>query len=343
VQGKRDAYPLKAGGRLPYEDNGMSLVNLRHRAEYLAVRVMMSLILAVDIHTCRTFTRFLAWLCSDVIGVRRKLTEENLAGAFPESSLQERRRLARKMWEHLLLMACEIAHARRKIHETNWRKFIDVHRKRELIQAFLSPRPKVVVTAHFGNFEVGGYITGFWGFPTYTVARPLDNPLLDRLVNRFRESMGQRMIDSHGSAELSDSLLATGGTLVLVGDQHAGKKGVWIEFFGRPAACHKALALFTLLNKAPMLVTYVKRIGPAMKFEIGLADYYDPALPGRDDLAGVTELAQWYSDVLEAEIRRAPNQYWWLHNRWRTPPSGNRRKKKRRVPGTTQTATRDAA
>jgi KDO2-lipid IV(A) lauroyltransferase len=322
-----------------YEDNGMSLVQLRHWAEYLAIRVLMSLILAVSLRTCRTLTRWLAWLASDVLGARRKLTGENLALAFPASSPAERRRLAREMWEHLLLMACEIAHAPRKIHETNWRKFIDVQRKRDLIRAFLSPRSKVVVTAHFGNFEIGGYITGFWGFPTFTVARPLDNPHLDRLVNRFRESMGQVIIPSQGTAELADSLLATGGTLVLVGDQHAGQKGVWVDFVGRPASCHKALALFTLLNKAPMLVTYVRRTARPMRFEIGLADYYDPAEPGGDDLAGVSELTQWYNDVLEEEIRRAPEQYWWLHNRWREAPTvKQRRRKKRRAPARAKAA-----
>jgi KDO2-lipid IV(A) lauroyltransferase len=144
--------------------------------------------------------------------------------------------------------------------------------------------------------------------------------------------MGQVIIPSHGSAELADTLLGTGGTLVLVGDQHAGTKGVWVDFLGRPASCHKALALFTLLNKAPMLVTYVRRTGAAMRFEVGLADCYDPAQPGEEDLGGVTELTQWYNDVLEEEIRRSPEQYWWLHNRWReAPATRKRRKTKRRV------------
>ena len=302
---------------------------LRHFAEYLAVRVSLSLIQAVSIETCRSVCRVLAWLASNVVRLRAKVTDENLAHAFPELSPHKRRRLSRHMWEHLLLMVCEIAHAPRKIHETNWRKFVAVHRKRELIQAFLSRRAKVVVTAHFGNFEIGGYIMGFWGFPTFTMARPLDNPYLDALVNRFRESMGQTIIPKDGTAEVADTLLGTGGTLVLVGDQHAGDKGVWIDFFGRPASCHKALALFTLLNKAPMLVTYVRRLGRPMWFEVGLAEQFDPAAPGESDLGGVTELTQWYNDILEDEIRRAPDQYWWLHNRWRDAPAGKRRRKRK--------------
>jgi len=308
----------------------MSLLHLRHLAEFAAVRISIALMQAVSIGTCRTVCRLLAWLACDVIRLRTKIVEENLVHAFPDASPAERHRLARAMWEHLILMVCEIAQAPRKIHETNWRKFIAVHRKRDLILAFLSPRPKVIVTAHFGNFEVGGYIMGFWGFPTFTMARPLDNLYLDRFINRFRESMGQTIIPKHGTAELADSLLGTGGTLVLVGDQHAGDKGVWVDFFSRPASCHKALALFALLNKAPMLVSGVRRLDRPLRFEVRLADMYDPAQPGDDELGGVTELTQWYNDVLEDEIRQAPDQYWWLHNRWRDPPPGRKRKRRKR-------------
>lgn len=306
---------------------------LRHLAEYLLIRVLLSFAKAIRIETCYALAKIVAWLAADVLGVRRKLTLDNLQIAFPESTDAERRRLARHMWEHLLLMTCEIAQAPRKIHETNWRKYVTLHRKREMVRAFLSPRPKVVVTAHFGNFEIGGYMTNFWGLHTYTVARTLDNPYLDEMVNRFRESMGQIILPKSKSANLSDAVLQTGGALILVGDQHAGDKGVWVEFFGRHASCHKALALFSLLNRAPMLVTYVQRLGRPMQFEVGLADVFDPLDPASSELSGVTELTQWYNDVLEDVIREAPDQYWWLHHRWRdAPPNKRRRKRKVRKP-----------
>jgi KDO2-lipid IV(A) lauroyltransferase len=311
---------------------GTIVLRLRHLAEYLLVRVFISLIQAVSIETCQRLTRGLAWLCADVIRIRQRLVDDNLQIAFPESSPEWRRRTTRKMWEHLLLMVCEIAHAPRKIHETNWRKFVAVHRKRELMLGFLSRRPKLVVTAHFGNFEIGGYIAGFWGFQTYTVARTLDNPYLDRLVNRFRESMGQIILPTQQSAGQADALLSGGGTLVLVGDQHASAKGVWVEFMGRPASCHKALALFSLLNESPMMVTYVRRLGRPMYFEVGLSDVFDPAAPGNEDLRDVSELTQWYNDAMEVEIRRTPHQYWWLHHRWRdAPPERRKRRRKKKL------------
>ena len=306
------------------------LTKARHLAEYLVVRVLISLMLAVSIETCQTVTNFLAWVACDVIGFRRRIVEENLAIAFPAAPLAERRRIARRMWEHLLLMVCEIAHAPRRIHETNWHKYITLNGRRKLVQALLTPRASVIVTAHFGNFEVGGYVTGFWGFRTYTVARPLDNPYVDQFVNGFRQSLGQIMLPKNESAEVADELLASGGKLVLVGDHHAGSRGVWVEFMGRHASCHKALALFSLLNKAPMSVIYIKRVGGPMHLEIGVADRFDPAVPGNDELRGVTELTQWYNDALEREIRRSPEQYWWLHRRWRDAPPERKRGRKAR-------------
>ena len=77
-----------------------------------------------------------------------------------------------------------------------------------------------------------------WIVPTFTVARTLDNPFLDRFLNRFREAKGQFIVDKQGSAGQIDDVLARGGKLVLLGDQHAGPKGCWVDFFGRQASCH---------------------------------------------------------------------------------------------------------
>ena len=313
----------------------MSLTRLGHWLVYLLVRVFVSVLQALDIATCLAVTRVMAVVAYDVIRIRRKIVDENLAIALPDYSLAERQRVGRRMWRHLLIMICEIAHAPRKIHETNWRRYVKIHRHRELVTALLWRRPKVVVTAHFGNFEIAGYLTGLLGIRTHTVARTLDNPFLDDYVNRFRESHGQFILPKAGSAQQADAVLSTGGTLVLLGDQHAGDKGCWVDFMGRPASCHKALALFTLLNAAPMIVAYCTRQRRPMQFELGLSDLIDPQIPCAE-LADVKTLTQWYNGRLEHEIRRTPDQYWWVHNRWRDWQKRKRRKKKKSAPAAQQ-------
>src|SRR6478672_2680232 len=182
----------------------MSLRNLRHLAEYFALRVALSLIQAVRIETCEQACKWLAWLAAEVLRIRGRVVDENLQIAFPEKSDAERMRIARRMWEHVLLMTCEVAQLQRKFHETNWRKYVEVPRKREWIRVASKDGPKVCVTGHFGNFEALGHVSNFWGFRTYTVARSMDNPYLDQLVARFRESMGQRILPKSDSAGQAD-------------------------------------------------------------------------------------------------------------------------------------------
>jgi KDO2-lipid IV(A) lauroyltransferase len=301
------------------------LTRLGHFAVYFLARTFLAVLQAWSIETCRAWARVLAVLLYDVLRIRRRVVDENVEAAFCNMTASERRSTGRRMWEHLLLMVAEVAHAPRKIHDTNWRKYVQIEGKAELVALMLQPRPRVVVTAHFGNFEVAGFLTGLLGFRTFTVARTLDNPYLDAFVNRFRESKGQYILPKAGSAFQADAVLLTGGTLVLLGDQHAGPKGCWVEFMGRPASCHKALALFTLLSGAPMLAcTCIRRDRP-LRFTLRLAGAVDPQIPC-DALAGVKSLTEWYNSVLEQEIRLLPHQYWWLHRRWRQPPRRLQRK-----------------
>jgi KDO2-lipid IV(A) lauroyltransferase len=295
---------------------------------YVAVRVLICLAQAMRIETCQRLAQLLAWVAADVLRVRGQVVDENLRHAFPTFSELARKQLARRMWEHLLLMVCEVAQTPRKIHRTNWHRFLQISQKRTFVRYLLDARPTLLVSGHFGNFELGGYVTGLLGFPTFTVARPLDNRLLDRFVNRFRSRNGQFIVPKENSARQIDALLARGAVLSLLGDQHAGNKGCWVEFFGRPASCHKAIALFTLISQAPLLVAFARRGSRPLRFEVGLAGVADPRNPGPEQ-AGVVPLTQWFNRRLESMISVAPDQYWWLHRRWKAPPARGVRAKTR--------------
>jgi len=127
-----------------------------------------------------------------------------------------------------------------------------------------------------------------------------------------------------GSAAQVAAILEAGRILMILGDQHAGTKGVWIEFLGRPASCHKALALFTLSSGAPMFVTYCRRTGGIFRFEVGLEGVADPQKL-EPNLQSVKGLTQWYNDRLADIIRVAPDQYWWVHRRWKEKPVRKRK------------------
>lgn len=286
---------------------------------YLFVRLSVCLIQALSLESCHAMARLLAWLACDVMRLRRCVVDDNLRHVFPAWPDDVRRDLTRQMWEHLFLMVCEIAHAPRKIHETNWRRYFQFRGKREMVAYLLDERPSVFVSGHFGNFELSSFMMGLLGFPTYAIARRLDNPYLDRYVNEFRQANGQFILPKDGSAAQVEAVLRAGGVIALLGDQSAGPKGCWVDFLGRPASCHKAVALFTLVSGAPLVVAYGRRIGGPLHFELGSEGIVDPRI-SCESLTGVKPLTQWYNRALERIIRAAPEQYWWVHRRWKGEP-----------------------
>jgi KDO2-lipid IV(A) lauroyltransferase len=286
---------------------------------YLLVRIIVAIVQALPLDVCNRGAGMLATIFARVLGIRRRVVEENLLTAFPQMAAAERGAVCWQMWRHLFLMIAEIAHTPRKVHETNWREHSQIVNQESFVRTLLCGRPLVLISAHYGNFELGGYLMGLFGFPTYTVARRLDNPYLDRFINDFRGRTGQYMLPKQGSRDLIQQVLEGGGILTLLGDQAAGEKACWVNFFGRPASTHKAVAAFSLANAAPTMVSYARRMGGPLHYEVGPAAICDPRGPDFA-LGSIPLLTQWYTDQLEQLIRRSPGQYWWLHRRWKGQP-----------------------
>ena len=290
---------------------------------YVVVRLFICVAQAIRLETGVAIADGFAWLAGDVLRLRGKVVDENLRHAFPDLNEKQRHELTRRMWRHLILLVLEVAHVPRKIHSTNWRKFVRVRNVRPLIRAFLENRSVVVVTGHFGNFEVGGYMLGLFGFPSHSVARTLDNPYLNDFLERFRGATGQHIIPKNGGYDQILEVLGHRGTMAFLADQSAGPKGCWVDFFGRPASTYKAIALLAMEHDAPIAVCYARRLDRPMQFEMVVSDIIDP----RDtdgQVGSVKELTQWYTHKLEEAIRENPEQYWWVHRRWKD----TRRKKK---------------
>jgi KDO2-lipid IV(A) lauroyltransferase len=298
----------------------------KDRFAYLVFRLFLALVQSLSLERCQRLAKIAAYLLTHFLKVRKRLVESNLKRVFPDWSQAQSSATQVQMWEHLILMVCEIAHAPRKIHRENWYEFFELPDRREMLRVALDPRPKVMVSGHFGNFELAGFITGLLGISTTTIARPLDNGFVHDYIDRFRSSGGQFMLAKNGTSGQVEQLLAQGGALSLLADQYGGPKGCWVEFLGQLASCHKALALFTLSSGAPMMVCSNIRKQRPLHFEmriLGLADPASKECP--DSIVGMT---QWYNECLEKAIRPLPDQYWWVHHRWKgTPPAKSKTSK----------------
>jgi len=303
------------------EAAGHQSYSLKDRLAYWVFRLLVALIQSLSLDRCERLAQLLGWLLTRVIRVRHRLVQSNLQRVFPEWTVFETDQTEQQMWEHLILMVCEVAHAPRKIHRENWYEHFDLPDRREMLKLALDPRPKVMVSGHFGNFELAGFVTGLIGISTTTIARPLDNGFVHDYIDRFRSSGGQYMLAKSGTSSQVEALLAKGGALSLLADQYGGPKGCWVEFLGQMASCHKALALFTLSSGAPMMVCSNIRKNKPLHFEMTILGTADPTSENCPD--SIVSMTQWYNQCLEQAIRARPNQYWWVHHRWKgTPPAG---------------------
>ena len=294
----------------------MSLERCSQFLGYLGLRLLICIVQALRIETCQVAADWLAILFADALRVRRKVIDENLRHGLPQLNERQRRQLTRRMWSHLFLLVAEIAHLPRKIHETNWRDYVQLHDSHLLVDALLSDRPLLLVAAHHGNFELAGYVLGVLGFPTHTVARTLDNPYIDRFLNQFRSAKGQHIVPKKGGYGQIIEVLTNLGTMTFLADQYAGSKGCWVEFFGRPASAHKAIALFALDNQATVCVGHARRLDKPLHYVLSVDALLEPAQFDAQ-LGNIRGLTQWYTSHLERGIRLAPEQYWWLHRRWK--------------------------
>ncbi|MCC9603958.1 lipid A biosynthesis acyltransferase [Stieleria sp. JC731] len=290
-------------------------------ASYLLVRLFVAVVQVMPLDMGDSMCRGLAWLGARVFRIRHRATKENLSKVFPDASAEQLRELELAMWHSLMLMICEIAWAGRRLHLTNWKQYVRFRNQEGILRNCLSHRPVVMVSGHFGNFEIGGYTAGLMGCEATTIARRLDNPFLHHWVERFRSAKGQRLLDKDGCAQEVDQHLADGGMLAILADQHAGPKGCWEKFLGVHASCHKALPLFSLGSGAPMIAGATRRLNhKPMQFESACIGVADPANDPEGHCQSVQTLTRWYNHQLAKSVGEAVEQYWWLHRRWRQPP-----------------------
>ena len=290
---------------------------------YLVVRVLFCVVQSLSLEANKSFACLLAFFFTRILPIRRRLLRENLQTAFPELDDEQRQIIIQTMWEHLFLMGVEVALVGRKVRDLNWTDHIRLVGAEPLLSLLHQDRPVLLVTGHFGNFEIGGFSLGILTYPSHAVARTLDNPYLNRFIKKFRESTGQFLISKNGGAPEIIHVLEQSGLMAFLADQSAGRKGCMVKFFAKPASTFKAIAVLSLQFNAPIVVCYPLRQKEdsdqfrMLHFDMHITEILDPLdLP--QEMQNVKDITQWFTHVLESGIRQNPEQYWWLHRRWKS-------------------------
>jgi len=258
---------------------------------------------------------FLGLVWYHVIPVRRKVARENLKTAFPNETRSERARIARGCYVHLARSAVEFLRlggltrkkAEKFIEETGWENYESAMKQGHGV---------IVVTAHFGNFDLLACVQALRGVPLHIVTREQHVTGINSYWMRQRARFGLGLIPARNSALKIHRLLKDGQVVALVIDQHMPPgRGVAVPFFGRPASTTHAPALLALTTGAPILPVTIERLaGGRHRIEI------DEPLPVDHDadraavaLRVTTELNRW----LERRIEKRPEQWLWIHRRFK--------------------------
>lgn len=292
---------------------------LRNFSEFLAVRMVLCILQAMPLSLGYALARCLAWFAYAFDRRHRLVAEQNLQIAFPDLPNAERDRLIRQVYQHFCKMVIEMAHLPRLFHVYNWRKYVDLNNGKAIVTALLSGRPLIIITGHLGNWELAGYALAMFGFKSFAVARPLDNPWLDDLIKRFRRNTGQELLNKNGDANRMAGILEAGGILCTLADQDAGQNGLFVPFFGKPASTHKAVALLALHHEALVAVAAARRVGSGLKYILDVETILDTK-EYVDDPNAVRRLTEDYTAAWERLVSKAPEQYLWLHRRWKHEP-----------------------
>ena len=248
---------------------------------------------------------------------RRRIALRNLERAFPELSADERGRLCRRFHRHLGLTIVELcAVVGRPLPDILQQ--ITIEGTAHLAAVMASHGRALVLTAHLGNWELLAMASGLIGYRLATVVRPLDAPLLDAFVQRLRERAGVELIPKRRAIRPVLAALARGDLVAILLDQNTTRaEAVFVPFFGMAASTSRSLAVLALRTGAPIVPVFIRRQRWGRhRVTIG-APLPAPVKTGPD---AVVELTARCTMAIEAAIRETPDQWLWVHDRWRTRP-----------------------
>ncbi len=288
---------------------------LKHRIEYGFVKTADFLLFLFPRPATLAFGEALGTLISWILRPRNKLIKANLAAAFPEKSNAEIEHIAKGVWRNLGRTAVEFV----RLSETTGDRFDEfffIEGKEQFDKLLALGKGSILIGFHFTNWEVLSICTGRYFGETFGIARPMKNPLVEAWVQSKRSVNTTNMIWHRQAAKASLRVLKNGKNLGILVDQNLYTGGVFVNFFGRPAATTTLPALLHSRTDAPVVLIYSLREGT--KFKI----VYEPIpLPEIADMdQRIFTHTQLINNSIEAVVRRTPENWFWIHNRWKRKP-----------------------
>lgn len=293
-------------------------------SQYLAARALAGTIQCFDVEENLATAASFGSLFHSLNRKRSARAEANIAASFPELTPEEVRDIAKRSMQHMFqLFLVEAIMSPRLITTGTWSQYARLHNVQPLIDLVLRGQPAIFITGHSGNWEVLGSVMASIGYPLVALARPIDNPLINDWLLGIREAQGTKVITKWGATPILQDTLRSGGRLGFIADQNAGDDGLFVPFFGRLASNYKSIGLLAMRYNVPIVVGHAIRLGSHFQYEVAMVDLIQP-----DDWADQPDplfyVTARYNRAMEQSVCAAPEQYLWLHRRWKSRPKFER-------------------
>jgi Kdo2-lipid IVA lauroyltransferase/acyltransferase len=301
----------------------VSTATLAHYAQYYGIRGSVAALRRLSFERASAIGERIGMLGYRPLGIRRDVVERQVGAAFPGLTEPEVARIARASYASLGRTTIETAllptYSREQVlglveRTDGWEL---VERARD------AGRGVMFVTGHLGNWELGGSYVAARGVPLEAVARRMENPLFDAYLNETRRRIGMTVIhDADAVRRVPRAMRERHGVAFLVDQGAVGLASTWVPFFGRYAKTPRGPAVFALRLKTPLLFACALR-QPSGRFVLHIESVPVESTGTLD--ADVDRIVASYTSTLERWVRRAPEQYFWHHRRWKhqrpgTPP-----------------------
>ena len=249
--------------------------------------------------------------------IRRKVALSNLKLAFPEKPAEELERIAYQSYRHWGGVGAEFARLN-KFNRKQYEKYITFEGREVLDKCVSGGRGTLVIAGHIGNWEVMGAASALIGYNVTYIVATQTNLLIDKMMDDIRRRHKIEIWKTHEAPRGVFKSIKNNRFIAIMIDQDAGRDCVFIDFFGIPASTHRGPAIFHLRTESPLVLSSCIRIkGPNywIRFEeIHLPESIKTAADP------VKEIMNYLTKLLEKQVRDNPEQYFWMHKRWKTKP-----------------------
>jgi Kdo2-lipid IVA lauroyltransferase/acyltransferase len=288
----------------------------RHYAEFLLVWASLKSLEWAPLPMAHWLARGYLRLVDLILPRLRRVAARNLALALPELNARQRAAIIAGVFRSIARLAVTVAKFP-SIRGENLDRWIRFEGYEHFANARRAGRGVLFATAHLGNWEFSAYAHALFAGPLHVVVRPLDNPLLDRLVTRRRELSGNCVLSKRDPARpILKALAANQAVGVLIDQNVASEAGVFVDFFGIPASAASGFARLAARSGAAVIPGFALWCEPERRYVLR---FYPPVAMSGDP----TRDTQALQSILEGVIREHPDQWLWIHRRWKTRPPGS--------------------